>query len=52
VYGLPYSEHSSFEELRAFVHQLRPERVVPTVGAGAPAFRSEMQQHFADWLRP
>ena len=33
IYAVPYSEHSSFTELRAFVQALQPERVVPTVNA-------------------
>jgi DNA cross-link repair 1A protein len=52
VYGVPYSEHSSFEELRAFVHALQPRSVVPTVNAGAASARAAMQALFADWCRP
>lgn len=39
LYQLPYSEHSSFNELRDFVAWLRPRDVIPSVnndsGAGA-----------------
>ena len=35
VYGVPYSEHSSFPELRDCVARLRPKRVVPTVSSSA-----------------
>jgi DNA cross-link repair 1A protein len=31
--SVPYSEHSSFSELRDCVTSLRPKRVIPTVGA-------------------
>ncbi|KAJ3249333.1 hypothetical protein HK104_007672, partial [Borealophlyctis nickersoniae] len=31
IYQIPYSEHSNFDELRAFVEFLKPARVVPTV---------------------
>jgi DNA cross-link repair 1A protein len=32
VYSVPYSEHSSFDELRAFLALMRPGRVWPCVG--------------------
>jgi DNA cross-link repair 1A protein len=31
MYEVPYSEHSSFSELRAFVHWFNPGRIVPSV---------------------
>lgn len=31
VFSIPYSEHSSFTELRAVVCELRPRKIIPTV---------------------
>ena len=48
--GIPYSEHSSFSELRQFVQFLRPKKIIPTVNNHSASKRAEMQRHFQTWL--
>ncbi|PNH07331.1 DNA cross-link repair 1A protein [Tetrabaena socialis] len=36
LYQVPYSEHSSFSEMRDFVHWLQPGRIVPSVNSDGP----------------
>ena len=49
--GIPYSEHSSFTELRQFVQSLTPQRVVPTVGNQSTPKRNEMMNYLEQWRK-
>nr|XP_015818611.2 DNA cross-link repair 1A protein [Nothobranchius furzeri] len=50
IYGIPYSEHSSFLEMKRFVQWLRPLKIIPTVNAGSWSSRKAMERCFSDWL--
>ncbi|GIL70372.1 hypothetical protein Vretimale_3538 [Volvox reticuliferus] len=47
VFGVPYSEHSSWTDLCDLVSQLRPREIIPTVNAATPAQRRALVDRFA-----
>lgn len=50
IYGIPYSEHSSFAELRDCVKRLRPKRLIPTVNCPDAASARAIVDRFADLM--
>ncbi|XP_027757901.1 DNA cross-link repair 1A protein [Empidonax traillii] len=50
IYGIPYSEHSSYLEMKHFVQWLKPRKIIPTVNIGDWRARSLMEKHFRDWM--
>ncbi|PXF47675.1 DNA cross-link repair 1A protein [Gracilariopsis chorda] len=52
MFQLPYSEHSSFDELCKFVKWLKPRRLIPMVGARSPEKSEQMKSMLAHRDRP
>ncbi|EPY82176.1 hypothetical protein CB1_000678029 [Camelus ferus] len=47
--GIPYSEHSSYLEMKRFVQWLKPQKIIPTVNVGTSKSRSTMEKYFKEW---
>lgn len=48
--GIPYSEHSSWHDLRQCVATLRPKRLIPTVNAVTRSQQEALVDRFADLM--
>ncbi|XP_037352001.1 DNA cross-link repair 1A protein [Talpa occidentalis] len=49
IYGIPYSEHSSYKEMKRFVQWLKPQQIIPTVNVGTLESRRTMENYFKEW---
>eukprot|EP00057_Strongylocentrotus_purpuratus_P010546 XP_011665020.1 PREDICTED: DNA cross-link repair 1A protein-like isoform X3 [Strongylocentrotus purpuratus] len=50
IYGIPYSEHSSYSEMKRFVQFIRADKILATVNNGNPQKRKAMDDIFKRWM--
>lgn len=50
LYGLAYSEHSSFNELKCFIQHIKPKRIIATVNNANKQKRDKMNSYFDEWM--
>ncbi|XP_033756981.1 LOW QUALITY PROTEIN: DNA cross-link repair 1A protein-like [Pecten maximus] len=50
IYGVPYSEHSSYLEMKRFTQHLKPDKILPTVNNGNSRARTKMEELFKSWM--
>eukprot|EP00928_Gymnodinium_smaydae_P031496 TRINITY_DN23095_c0_g4_i1.p1 TRINITY_DN23095_c0_g4~~TRINITY_DN23095_c0_g4_i1.p1 ORF type:complete len:884 (+),score=126.18 TRINITY_DN23095_c0_g4_i1:114-2765(+) len=50
IYGVPYSEHSSYLELRALAEALKPRRLIPTVNSETLSSKERLMSHFLNCI--
>lgn len=48
IFGVPYSEHSNYNELRSCVGWLKPSQIIPTVDCHTPEKVKAILSHFED----
>lgn len=48
---VPYSEHSSFTEIRQFVKSLQPQKVTSTIGDVSVNTRNETMRYLEEWQK-
>ena len=49
LFGVPYSEHSSYSELQHFIQNIDARRIIPTVNVGDERRRRDMDRLFREW---
>ena len=48
--GVPYSEHSSYSEMKRFTQFINADKILPTVNNGNNRARAKMEDLFKSWM--